>query len=87
MRKSKIIICAITVLIVSIFLVACGGHGEASAESTTGTTTLSGKSMYEWIDKDTGVHYWVYSETDGYAGHGGMTPRLNADGSVMVTNE
>jgi hypothetical protein len=87
MRKSKIIICAIMVAMVSIFLVACSGHGESSAQSKTGTKTLNGSYVYEWIDKDTGVHYWIYSETSGYAGHGGITPRLNADGSVMVTVE
>lgn len=84
MRKSKIIIYAIMVAMVSIFIVACGGHGESSAQSKTGTKTLNGSYVYEWIDKDTGVHYWIYSET---GGPGGMTPRLNADGSVMVTVE
>jgi hypothetical protein len=84
MRKSKIIICAIMVAMVSIFLVACCGHGESSAQSKTGTKTLNRNYVYEWIDKDTGVHYWVYRET---AGGGGMTPRLSADGSVMVTVE
>ena len=75
------------VAMVSIFLVACGSQGESSAQSKTGTKTLNVSYVYEWIDKDTGVHYLIYSETSGYAGHGGMTPRLNADGSIMVTVE
>lgn len=61
--------------------------GEPSAESTTGTKTAPGNHVYEWIDKDTGVHYWIYREASGYAGYGGMTPRLNADGSIMVTGK
>lgn len=40
---------------------------------------------YEFIDPETGVHYWVYSHGAGYTGMGGMTPRLNSDGTVMVT--
>lgn len=41
-------------------------------------------NMYEFIDPDTGVHYWIYSHCAGSAGMGGMTPRLNSDGSIMV---
>ena len=48
------------------------------------TTDLSNNDIYEFIDPDTGVHYWVYSHQEGYSGMGGMTPRLNSDGSVMV---
>ena len=41
--------------------------------------------IYEFIDPDTGVHYWIYSHKAGYGGMGGMTPRLNPDGTVMIT--
>lgn len=34
--------------------------------------------IYEYIDKDTGVHYLITLDT------GGITPRLNNDGSVMI---
>lgn len=86
MRKSKAIICALVVLMSCLFMVGCG-TGESSAESTTGTKTLQGNYVFEWIDRDTGVHYWIYREDCGKAGYGGMTPRLNADGSVMVTEK
>ena len=39
------------------------------------------EDMYEFIDPDTGVHYWVFSHR---AGMGGITPRLNSDGTIMV---
>lgn len=39
------------------------------------------EDMYEFIDPDTGVHYWVFSHR---AGEGGITPRLNSDGTIMV---
>lgn len=83
MRRSKVIICALVVSLSCLFMSGCGSE-EASAESTTGTKTLSGNYVYEWIDKDTGVHYLIYRET---SGSGGMTPRLNADGSIMVTGK
>lgn len=45
--------------------------------------TVADKYLYEFIDSETGVHYWIYSYRSGYGG-GGMTPRLNSDGSIMV---
>lgn len=49
--------------------------------------TLSSKDSYyisDYVDPKTGVHYLVYSEAVGRAGMGGMTPRFNANGSLMV---
>lgn len=37
-------------------------------------------------DPKTGVQYIVYREKVGYAGMGGITPRLNADGSLYVVD-
>ena len=38
----------------------------------------------DWVDSETGVHYLVNSDHSGYAGMGGITPRLNPDGSIIV---
>ena len=38
----------------------------------------------DWVDSETGVHYLVNSDQSGYAGMGGITPRLNPDGSIIV---
>lgn len=46
---------------------------------------VNNNDIYEFIDPDTGVHYWIYSRSGGYAGMGGITPRLNSDGTVMIT--
>ena len=43
---------------------------------------INNNDIYEFIDPDTGVHYWIYSHYN----EGGMTPRLNSDGTVMVTS-
>lgn len=42
-----------------------------------------------WTDEETGVQYVIYCEESGYAGFGGITPRLNPDGSLygVKTNE
>ena len=47
--------------------------------------SVSDNDICEFVDPDTGVHYWIYSHSGYRAGMGGMTPRLASDGSVMVT--
>lgn len=45
---------------------------------------LYNNDIYEFVDPDTGVHYLVYSRSAPSKGMGGITPRLNVDGSIMV---
>lgn len=40
-----------------------------------------------WTDEKTGVQYIIYSDIAGYGGMGGITPRLNADGTLYVSTE
>lgn len=40
-----------------------------------------------WTDKETGVQYVIYDRKGGNAGMGGITPRLNADGSLYTDHE
>ena len=60
---------------------------DGTQTSNEGSTSkiYNDDDIYEFIDPDTGVHYWIYSRTGGYAGMGGITPRLNSDGTVMIT--
>lgn len=44
-------------------------------------------SIKFWTDKETGVEYIIYSNINGYAGQGGITPRLNADGTLFQTKK
>ena len=49
------------------------------------TPTVGEKSndyIYIWTDDETGVQYVIYREKTYNAGHGGITPRLNPDGSL-----
>lgn len=41
------------------------------------TKTWVSSNIYEFIDPDTLVHYLVYQMR-------GITPRLNADGTIMI---
>ena len=55
-----------------------------SEAAQTSVKKMYNDDIYEFIDTDTGVHYWVYSHKAGYGGMGGITPRLNSDGTIMV---
>ena len=44
-------------------------------------------SMYIYTDPETGVQYICFYYKRGYAGMGGITPRLNSDGSLMVVDD
>jgi len=41
-------------------------------------------SVYIYTDPETGVQYLCFYCQQGYAGMGGITPRLNSDGSLIV---
>ena len=45
---------------------------------------LNNYDIYVWTDEETGVQYIIYSYKSGYGGMGGITPRLNSDGTVMI---
>lgn len=43
--------------------------------------------FYIYTDPETKVQYIVYHEKNAYAGFGGITPRLNTDGSLIISEE
>ena len=77
--KRKIII-GLLLVTLSLSLFGCVTESETSQS----VKEMYNDDVYEFIDPDTGVHYWIYSHSAGYAGMGGITPRLNSDGSIMV---
>lgn len=77
--KRKIII-GLLLVILSLSLFGC----VTESETNQSVKEMYNDDIYEFIDPDTGVHYWIYSHKAGYGGMGGMTPRLNSDGSIMV---
>lgn len=79
--KKKFVLFGIT----SMLLLSLTGCVKGTTTDLSGTTPkIYNNDIYEFVDPDTGVHYWVYSHQEGYSGMGGMTLRLNSDGSVMV---
>lgn len=64
---------------------ALAGCNASQTSNEWKAQEVNNNDIYEFIDPDTGVHYWIYSRTGGYAGMGGITPRLNSDGTVMIT--
>ena len=73
-----------TILLILVLVVDFGGFKDNQETTTQETVSFSDfcyqDDVHEFIDFDTGVHYLVFC---GYR-KGGITPRLNLDGSVMV---
>lgn len=88
---------SISIILILIILAAIGGcyvrsNREKISNDTTSRVVTTNElgtdtgeivvhhQYWEFIDPDTGVHYICWKHGDG----AGMTPRLNADGTVMV---
>lgn len=78
---------ALTAGLLAGLILALSGCNTDSHESTDNKelAVMRYGDVYDFVNPDTGVHYLIYDRTTGYAGKGGITPRLNADGSIMVT--
>lgn len=68
------------------FCLVCCGATEASSEPQNESylEKMDDYDIYIWTDKETGVQYIVYRDKSSYAGMGGITPRLNADGTLYT---
>ena len=82
--KNKILV-VVLVLTLCFGMTGCTSFSRVQSGDDGNTTKIKNSDIYEFVDPETGVHYWVYSHKDGYGGMGGMTPRLNSDRTVMVT--
>lgn len=71
------------VLVLILCLVAC----TVSEENESNLPEKNNNDIFIWTDEETGVQYIVYADATGYCGMGGITPRLNADGTLYVTTE
>ena len=78
----KVICCILLSVCLCTLLIGCSRDVE---EYKVNKAEEIRDDVYEFVDPDTGVHYWIYSNITGNSGQGGMTPRLNSDGTVMVT--
>ena len=80
--KSKFLVAMIFTTI-SLSFMGCTTSEDAidNVENLPINDIISGNEIYSYIDPETGVNYLIY---DGYRA-GGMTIRLNADGTPYVT--
>lgn len=83
----KKIVALVTALTLTYSLAGCtpASTQTSSGVITPGTynyTSVPASNILEFVDLHTGIHYFVYS----CGNAGGMTPRLNPDGSVMCEN-
>lgn len=77
-------ICSVLIMVV-LALCLFGCETETSNEIQKPTLAEgSDKNISIWTDTETGVQYIIYTDTAGYCGMGGITPRLNADGTLYV---
>ena len=80
MKKKKL--CGLVMcFLLCTALVGC----SVSETNNASITEINGSDIREFVDQDTGVHYLIYSCKLSNAGMGGITPRLNPDGTVMTT--
>lgn len=72
----------IALIMIMLLAVVC----LSGCADDTNTEESSNINVYFWTDEVTGVQYVIYSSVGvGYAGMGGITPRLNSDGSLYTT--
>ena len=72
----------ILVVLMVLVLIACLMGCDNNENITRSDKDVS---IMFWTDEETGVEYVIYSNnSNGYAGQGGITPRLNADGTLYT---
>lgn len=74
-------------IFLSLLLLGCGSNVDKVNELNNEIKVVSEVKfkegvMYEIIDSETGVHYFIYVRFNNSVG-GSITPRLNSDGTVM----
>ena len=72
-----------------IVLVFCfvGCVNEENTDNKSIIENTDDKNISIWTDAETGVQYIVYTYKAGYGGMGGITPRLNSDGTLYIEGE
>ena len=70
----KKILCIAIITALFILLISCADKTNIEASSNS--------HVEFWTDTETGVQYVIYDKKDGYGGMGGITPRLNSDGTL-----
>lgn len=70
----------ITVLLLSTVIIGVACSKKNDTRSNLSVNDADSFSIKDYVDPETGVHYLLYEDGDA----GGICPRYNADGSIMV---
>lgn len=76
----------VSCILLSLFLIICLTGCEESQINNNENIELNSEDtdIRFWTDEETGVQYVIYSHGEPYKGMGGITPRLNADGTLYI---
>ena len=81
----KLLTIILTATLIMMCLVGCRSDRDIYADMpNNGVEKVSNIHIEFWTDEETGVQYVIYDRVGGYAGMGGITPRLNSDGSIYI---
>ena len=72
--------------LLSLFLIICLAGCKIYQINENENIKLNSKDtdIRFWTDEETGVQYVIYNHGAGSKGMGGITPRLNADGTLYI---
>ena len=81
----KLLLTVLTIMLIMMCLTGCSSNRDIYADMpNNGVTKTNNIHIEFWTDEETGVQYVIYDRVCGYGGMGGITPRLNSDGSVYI---
>lgn len=83
----KKIVAILLIIVFALCLVACEVSGEVNEPNKPNIKTVSEAKIRIWTDAETGVQYIIYTDQVVDGGMGGITPRLNADGTLYIESE
>ena len=86
MGVSSLVVIGLVVLLIMAMIFSIFEDTKPAEElnETYAVHEISNKYIEIWTDTETGVQYVIYCRGSGYAGMGGITPRLDKDGEVMI---
>lgn len=83
--KKIVISIVVSIIVISMMIMGIvfliGGSANKKSRKINDYYIFNSTDVYNFVDEKTGVNYLIYSSKY----RGGITPRLNPDGTVMVT--
>lgn len=83
----KKILIVLAILALALSFAACEIEKPNMDVSSEVLEEARSEDIKIWTDEETGVQYIIYSKKVFKGGMGGITPRLNADGTLCIGTE